>query len=309
MTRRSANALLLLAGAVWGLGFVAQSSAMDAMPPVFFVGVRFLIAAAVLAPFAWVEARRAGAGVAPNDWRAFGLVGLALFAGITLQQIGLTVTTVTNAGFLTGLYVVLTPFVGFLLFADRPHPIVWPASLLALAGLFLLGGGRLDGLNWGDGLILACAVAWALQIVFVGKYVRRSGRPYALSFTQFAICGALGLGAAWVFEPLSWSAIWNAAPELLYTGILSSALTFTLQIIAQRHTTTPQAAIMLSSEALFAAAFAALLLGERVAAIGLAGCALLLAAMLTVEIGPTLVRRLTRRPAPQAPGDDAQEAP
>ena len=127
MPRHLANLLLLAAGSIWGAGFVAQSTAMDNIGPFLFIGLRFLVASAVLAPFAFMEARKADRAVSPAHLRGFILVGLALFLGMALQQVGLTITTVTNSGFLTGLYVVFVPFITLLVLRQPPHPVIWPA--------------------------------------------------------------------------------------------------------------------------------------------------------------------------------------
>jgi len=294
MSRTQANLLLLLAGAVWGMGFVAQSTAMAAIGPMLFVGLRFLVATVVTLPFALRECRRATAPLARVDRIGFVWIGLVLFVAMASQQAGLMFTTVTNSGFLTGLYVVFVPFLMVIFLRRAPHPIVWPCAALAVTGIWLLSGGRLLDMNIGDALTVLCAVFWAAQVLLIGIYAGRSGRPLTLSAAQFAICAVLGLTAAAALEPVSWMAIRAALPEILYAGIFSSGLAFSLQAIAQRHTTAAQAAIFLSSESLFAALFGALFLGERIAAIGYLGCLLIFAAILAVEIVPALRTRGTR---------------
>ena len=286
MSRLSANLLLLLAGAVWGMGFVAQSTAMDAVGPWTYTAAKFAVAALALAPFAIIEARRARAPLPASARTGFVLVGLMLFAGAILQQIGIVSTSVTNAGFLTGLYVVFTPILAFVLLRARPHWVVWPSAFAAFAGIVLLGGGGVAVPGFGDWLMVACAAFFALQIIAVGVFAGPTGRPLTLSFTQFAVAALLaGIGMLALEAPTP-AALAAAWPEILYGGLFSTALAFTLQIIGQRHTTAAQAAIFLSSEALFAALFAALLLGERIAAIGILGCLLIFAAMLAVELVP-----------------------
>lgn len=288
MTRTRANALLLVAGATWGMGFIAQSTAMDAIGPHLFIALRFVIASLAVLPLAWRETRRATAPLRPRDHLAHASVGMVFFLAMAFQQVGLLTTTVTNSGFLTGLYVVFTPLIAVLLFREWPHRVIWPAAALALLGIFLLGGGSLSALVVGDLLTVVCAVFWAAQVVLIGRVVRAGGRPMALAFTQFATCAGLAALVALATEPIAWEAIRRAGPEILYAGFVASAFAFTVQIVAQRHTTAPQAAIMLSSESLFAALFAALFLGERLAAIGLLGCLLLFASMLLVELVPLL---------------------
>lgn len=296
MTRFTANALLLLAAALWGSAFVAQSTAMDDMGPLYFSGIRFLIAAACVAPFAWREARRPDQKpLTSHHVRSFVLLGVVFFFAITIQQYGLLVTTVINAGFLTALYVVLVPPLALLVFRERPHGVIWPAAIMALGGIWLLGGGGLDALNWGDGAMVVCALFWAVHVALIGRIGAHSGRPLMLSLIQFLVVGVLGVSLGLVFEEFSWASLEGAAFELLYTSVLSGGLAFTLQAVAQRWTRAADAAILLSSEALFGALFGALLLNERLPAIGLIGCALIFAAILAVQLVPLLGRERLRR--------------
>ena len=132
MSRPMANLLLLLAGAIWGMGFVAQSTAMDAIGPFLFIGLRFLVASIVVAPFAIHEMRTATTPVSRSSRRGFVAIGVTLFVGMALQQVGLLTTSVTNSGFLTGLYVIFTPVITLLVLRLKPHVLVWPAVLLAV---------------------------------------------------------------------------------------------------------------------------------------------------------------------------------
>ena len=317
MTRTRANLLLLVAGALWGMGFVAQSAGMDDLGPFSFVAWRFVIASIVVAPFALRESRRVGAasagargatvstsppggappgGGVPLDaarLRRFALVGAMLFLGMATQQVGLLTTSVTNSGFLTGLYVVFTPLFAVALFRERPHRVVWPAALLALAGIALLSGGGVAGPSVGDLLTVASACFWALQVVLIARF-GAAGRPLALSLAQFVVTAILAGIVALALEPFDAAALARAAPSVLYAGIVASGVAFTLQVIAQRWTTAPQAAIFLSSEAPFAALFGFLALGERVPPIGFVGAGLILASMLVVELAPMLGRRASR---------------
>jgi drug/metabolite transporter (DMT)-like permease len=297
MTRTQANLVLLLAGAMWGMGFVAQSTAMRAIGPLLFIGLRFVVATVAMMPFALMEGRRAERATLRAEWLAFAMIGLLLFAGMAAQQVGLLTTSVTNSGFLTGLYVVMVPFIAVALFRQWPHPLVWPAAFSALVGIWLLSGGSIGAFKVGDWLTILCALIWSLQVIYTGKYVVASGRPVTLAVTQFAVCGAVALGLAFAFEPVEWSSIRAALPEILYAGIIAGGAAFTLQAVGQRYTTAPQAAIFLSTEAVFAALFGAIFLGERLPLGALAGCALIFAAILLVELGPVLLGR--KRLAPR----------
>ncbi len=288
MPRHLANLLLLSAGAIWGAGFVAQSTAMENIGPFLFIGLRFLVAAVVLAPFAWLETRKASHPVSRNHLRGFVLIGVALFLGMGLQQVGLTITTVTNSGFLTGLYVVFVPFITLVVLRQPPHPVIWPAVLLTFAGIWMLAGGSLTDLNAGDVLTIGCAVLWAVQVILVGRFAGPSGRPLTLSFVQFSLAGVLGLAIGLTTETFDLDSVIATLPEILFAGVIATGLAFTLQVIGQRYTTAPQAAIFLSTESLFAALFGALILGEKIPALGYAGGMLIFVAILLAEIGPML---------------------
>lgn len=291
MSRIQANLVLLLAAAIWGGGFVAQSQAMEWLGPNWFNALRFALASLAVLPFAWNEAKGAARPLSPREYGWFLLVGLSLLAAQTLQQMGIQSTTVTNASFLTGLYVVLVPIIAVAFLRRRPHWIIWPAALLTVVGILLLNGGSLSALGDGDVLVILCAAFLAVQITLTPIAVRISDRPLALAAVQFAVCaGGASLGAA-TLEPISTNAVVAALPEVLYGGLLSSGAAFVLQIIGQRYTTAPQAAIFLSSEALFGALFGAILLAETLPVIGYVGCCLIFSAMLLVELVPELARR------------------
>ncbi len=291
MNRIQANLILLTVGAMWGMGFVAQSTAMEAIGPFFFVGLRFSVAGIAMLPFAWREACRSEQRLSNTDWRAFAFIGLLLFGGMAAQQAGLMTTTVTNSGFLTGLYVLMVPLFAVVLFRQWPHPAIWPAAFLALTGIWFLSGGEITALTTGDWLTVLCAAFWALQLIFIARYANHTGRPVTLAVVQFAVCGLLGLLIAFGFEKIDWSAVRIAIPEILYTGIFSGGIAFTLQAVGQRYTTAAQAAIFLASEAVFAAMFGIWLLGERLPAAGFLGCALIFSAILVVELIPTLSQK------------------
>lgn len=293
MSRIQANLVLLLAAAIWGAGFVAQSTAMQSLGPFWFIGLRFAIATLCVLPFALRESRTATTPLAPRHLVQFLLIGLALFLGASTQQVGLQFTTVTNSSFLTGLYVVFVPAISVIFLRKPPHWIIWPAALLSLTGIFLLSGGALNRLTAGDGLTILCALFWAVQLTLVGLFVGESGRPLLLSTVQFAVCAVGGMAIGLLTEPLSLEAIRGASVEILYVGIFSSGFAFVLQVIGQRHTSASQAAIMLSAEALFGGLFGALLLNETLTTAGYVGCGIIFVAMIMVEIIPELLKRKT----------------
>ncbi|MBB4063423.1 DMT family transporter [Gellertiella hungarica] len=291
MNRMQANLVLLLAAAIWGGGFVAQATAMETLGPFWFIGLRFAIATLCVLPFAINEGRRASQPLSERHVKGFLMIGLALFLGAATQQVGLRYTTVTNSSFLTGLYVVFVPAISVIFLRKAPHWIIWPAALMSLAGIFLLSGGALDRLTIGDGLTIICAFFWAIQLTLVGLFVGDSGRPLLLSTVQFAVCAIGGMLVGAATEHLTLDAISGALTEILYVGIFSSGFAFVLQVIGQRYTTAPQAAIFLSAEALFGGLFGALLLNETLTTAGYVGCGIIFVAMIMVETVPELLKR------------------
>ncbi len=291
MTRAKANLVLLITAAIWGMGFIAQSDAMEHIGPFFFIGLRFAVATVVMLPLAMHEAKGAAKPLNTYEWKAFAGIGFVLFLGMLSQQAGLLTTSVTNSGFLTGLYLIIVPFLGVILYREWPHWVVWPAAFSALFGIFLLSGGALDELKTGDWYTILCALFWALQILFITRYAASSGRPVAQAVTQFAVAAVLGMLLAVTFEKLDWYAALLASNEILFAGVFAGGIAFTMQSIGQRYTTAAQAAIFLSSEALFAAFFDALFNSTRLGLMAMAGCALIFGAMLAVELVPMWLKR------------------
>lgn len=294
MTRATADLLLLLAALIWGLAFVGQQTAMAHVGPLTFTGTRFLIAAVAVLPFVLREGRRGPAIPRAQAGPLIG-IGVVFFLCVGVQQFGLMHTTVTNAGFLTALYVVMVPAIAVVAARRKVHPAVWPAAALSLAGTFLLGGGGLKGLNWGDGLIIVSAFFGALQILGLGLLVGNLGRPLAVAFAQYAVTAAIGISLGLVLETPTLEGLFSAWREIAYTGLVSGGIAFTLQSIAQGHTPPSDAAIIVSMESVFAAAFGALILGERLNLFGWIGAALVMAAVLFVQLVPIYGRLWLRR--------------
>jgi drug/metabolite transporter (DMT)-like permease len=289
MSRLQADLVLLFAAAVWGIAFLFQKSAMAHIEPLTFIAARGSLAALALAPLAARE-RPSVAHTQRGFLAVATLGGVAFFIAAWLQQSGLKTATVTNTGFLTALYVVVTPFFAWGWSASRPAAPVWAAAALSALGTWLLGGGTLGALSPGDALVAASALFWAAHVVITGS-ASRYGRPIAFTAVQFAVVGGLGAAGAAVLDPISLDGLRRAAIDIAYVGLLSSALTFTLLTVALQHTPPSEAAVIVSTETLFAATAAYLVLGERLPPIGLAGAALIFAAILLIQLGSALGAR------------------
>lgn len=300
MSRLRANGLLLLAAVIWGSAFVGQVQGMAGVGPLAFTGLRFLLGALVVAPLAWREWRGLrAAGQPPGRAHAawIALLGSLLCIGVVMQQIGLMSTSVTNAGFLTALYVPLVPLLAWMFQRQVPHWTVGLALLGCLAGTWLLtGASALQSLSVGDAWVLASALPWSVHVLLIGQVANRLQGAYLLAFGQFVVCalvsGVLGLAT----EPITAEGLRIAAGAIAYTGILSVGVGFTLQVVGQRHAPPADAAILLSSETVFAALFGAALMGDRLSAAGLAGCAMILGGILLVQAVPLLQSRTAITP-------------
>jgi drug/metabolite transporter (DMT)-like permease len=291
MSRVHANILLVLVALIWGSAFVAQSQGMAHVGPMVFTGVRFLIGALIVSPLMWLEWRslhRRGQPLKQMDGLKIAGLGLLLLLGAAMQQIGIVHTSVTNAGFLTALYVPLVPVLSWLLLRKLPHWSVWPGALACLAGAYLLSGAQVLAISVGDLWIIASTVPWALHVLLVGRVADRMAAPFLVAGGQFAVCGLSALLWSVGFESITWSGLNAAAWALAYTGVLSVGVAFTAQVVAQRYAHATDAAIVLSAETLFAAAFGYALMGERLDTLGLLGCGLIFISMMAVQLLPLL---------------------
>jgi len=291
MSRPIATLLLLATTLLWGFAFIAQKSAMDTMGPLTFAGVRYLLGGILVLPLALWERGRKPEPLNGTHWLFILAVSAVFFFGSWLQQAGLATTTATNGGFLTSLYVFFVPVLGFLLFRTRPHPIIYACVPLALIGTWYLNGGGLDSFNSGDGLISICALFWALHVILLGYVARATGLPIYVSAISFLLAGMAAILLALIFEAPTIEGVWAGWMQLAYAGILSTAVAFTFQAIAQQHVPPANVAIILSAESLVAALGGAWLLGERLPPIGYAGAALIFAAIVAVETLPPLWAR------------------
>lgn len=275
--------LLLLVALIWGFGFVAQRVGMDHVGPYTFNGLRFILGACCLLP---LVLRRSRQPVLTEQqmsaWTAGLIAGVFLFAGATLQQVGLQYTTAGKAGFITGLYVVFVPIIG-LLFGQRTNAGTWIGALLAVVGLYLLSIQGALQISFGDLLETIGAVFWACHVLVLG-YLSPRTSPVKLAMVQFFVCGFLSLGVAFALETISLAAIAQAGIPIFYGGVISVGAGYTLQVVVQRKAHPANAAIILSLESPFAALGGWLLLNEFLSGRGLTGCMLMLGGMLVSQL-------------------------
>ncbi len=283
------DALLLTTAIIWGFAFVAQRVGMDYVGPFTFNGIRFAIGSLSLLPLVILSRGEHTPGhniLQPADLKTIllggGALGLALFSGASLQQIGLVYTTAGKAGFITGLYVIIVPLLG-LFWRQQPKIGTWVGAILAAFGLYFLSVTEQFTIALGDLLVLIGAFFWAAHVLIIGWLSPRIN-PIKLAFSQYLACSILSLITAAAIEDINMNSIFQAAIPILYGGLLSVGIAYTLQVIAQREAHPAHAAILLSMEAVFAAIGGWLLLGEIISARGLFGCALMLAGMLLSQL-------------------------
>ena len=279
------NMMLLMAAAIWGLGFVAQRLGMDHMGPYTFNGLRFLLGAASLLPLLWWLKSRQPAGQS-EDRRLLltgGLLaGAVLFSAASLQQVGLLYTTAAKAGFITGLYIILVPVIGLAL-RHKTGTNTWVGALIAMAGLYYLSVTEDFTIGYGDLLQVAGALFWAIHLLVLDHYSSRVA-PIRLAGVQFLACGLLSLAVAFTIEMPTISGAVAGWQALLYAGLVSVGVGYTLQVVGQRGAHPAHAAIILSLETVFAAIGGVLLLGEILDERAIVGCALMLAGMLISQV-------------------------
>ncbi len=297
MTRWQANAVIVFVALIWGTTFVVQQTSMENIGPQYFTGVRFLLGTLAVLPFALRELRkmkREGRILLGIDKLGLIVTGISMYLASILQQIGIMGTTVTNAAFLTAFYVPLVPVLAFIAFRSKPHWSVWPGGVMCVFGTYLLSGGNLSALGSGDFWVMGSALFWGLQVVMIGVMVTRTNAPALVATVQFFITGLFGMAMGGMLETFSFVDIYNAGFEILYAGIMSAGIAFTLQAVAQNYTESSDAAIIMSAEAVFAAIAGAMFLGERLAPAEYAGCGVILAAIIGVQLMPMIGRRRSK---------------
>ncbi len=276
--RLKADLLLLSATLLWGSAFVAMRLAAGHGTVFILNGLRFMLGGIVLLPLT-----RFKGAYSRENLLFVALAGFALFAAVGLQQAGLVTTSAGNAGFITILNVVIVPVLMWIFWHERPTPGLSIAILLALAGGFLLSTAGTFTIHQGDVIIFIGSFFWAMHVVVVA---RAQGRidPLPFAFGQFIFCGMLNLLLGIFIEHPTGQQLLYVTPAIIFTAVLSIALGFTLQVIAQKHTPASDAALILTFEAVFAAFFGWLFLHETLLPIQIFGCGLIMGAVIVVQL-------------------------
>ena len=289
--RRVSELALVAIASIWGLTFVMVKDAIGELPTMAFLAYRFIPASLIVA----VVFRRQLARMSRDGWRAGAVMGVFLTGGYVFQTLGMEETTASNAGFITGLFVVVTPVLAAVVLRERLPGTVWAAAGLAAIGLWLLSGAGTEFDTRGDGLVLICSFSLAAHILATAKAVKKHDVG-ALLAIQLGVVGlvCLAIGAvAGDLEAPEGGTVWSA---LIVTSLIASALGFFVQTFAQQHAPPARTALILAAEPAFAGLFGWLLNDERLSATGWLGAALIMTAIVAVEIIP---RFRPPRPLPE----------
>ncbi len=288
--------MIVLAAMIWGSAFVAQRMGMDSAPPLTFNAVRSAVGVAALVPVIALFDRKAGRRPLRDDpahsrrmlLRSGLICGVVLTAASNFQQLGIAGSGAGKAGFITALYIVLVPVFGLFL-KKKTSPLVWGSVAVALVGMYLLCINGAFSISQGDAWLLLCAVCYAVHILTVDRVC-----PYVdgvrLSCLQFAVCAVLSAALAALFERPTLSGVLAAWIPILYAGVLSSGVAYTLQILGQKRCPPQIASLGMSLESVFAMLCGAIVLHERLSLREGIGCVLMFAAILISQL-PTFLRR------------------
>ncbi len=298
--------ILLLTATIWGMAFVSQSKGMDYMHPFTFNGVRSLIGAAGILVYILISRKIAGAKAAPIDWKvnvkAGLLCGVSLTIASTLQQFGIKYTSVGKAGFITTLYIIFVPLFGIFL-KKKVAPVVWAAAVMAAVGMYLLCMTESLRLGTGDIMVFLCAIAFAIQIMTIDHYAGKIDGAI-VSCIQFTVCGIACCIGALIWGQPTFGQLYEGLGALLYAGVLSCGVGYTLQIVGQQGLNPTVAALIMSLESVIAtiSGWIAYKIGflstdQTLTPRQIAGCAIVFAAVILVQLPPEWFRSGKRKSA------------
>ena len=280
----------LLCTFIWGTTFIAQDTGMDKIGPLTFNATRFFIGFLTIMPFAlFIEKKKILKEINNNKQLFFKLVfwvGLFLFLGTYLQQAALLYTDVANAAFFTIFYVPMVPIILFFIYSKSIHWSIWPSVIFCIFGVYLLSDFSDATIRLGDGLVILCALFWALHIIFIGNFIKNFNLPLFFGAVQAFIVSFFSFIFAVTFETITIDNILNESVSIVYAGVLSGGIAFTLQIYAQKNVSPAPAAIIFSLEGVFATIAAWIILNQILGINNVIGCLLILSGVLFSQLLP-----------------------
>ena len=280
----------LLCTFIWGTTFIAQDTGMDKIGPLTFNATRFFIGFLSIIPFALLFEKKKITKEINNNKRLFYKllfwIGLFLFLGTCLQQTALLYTDVANAAFFTIFYVPMVPIILFFFYSKSIHWSIWPSVLFCIVGVYLLSDFTNATIRLGDSLVILCALFWSLHIIFIGNFIKNFNLPLFFGALQALVVSFFSIIFALFFETITIANILNESVSIIYAGILSGGIAFTLQIYAQKNISSAPAAIIFSLEGVFATIAAWIILNQILGLDNVIGCTLILIGVLFSQLLP-----------------------
>tara|TARA_B100001093_G_C26836553_1_gene1018594 strand:+ start:1387 stop:2274 length:888 start_codon:yes stop_codon:yes gene_type:complete len=275
---------------IWGTAFIAQDTGMDNIGPLTFNGARFVVGFLTILPIAILFERKKIVKEIHKNKNYFIklliIMGFSLFLGTSLQQAALQYTNVANAAFFTVFYVPLVPILMFFIYSKKVHWSIWPSITLCVYGVYLLSNFSNSEIMLGDALVILCSLFWALHIIFAGKFMEEFDIPIFYAAIQAVLVASLSLLFAHIFEEINLQNIFLESTSIIYAGVLSGGIAFTLQMFAQKNIEEAPAAIIYSLEGVFAVIAAWLILNQILQLENIVGCFLILLAVVFSQIAP-----------------------
>ena len=292
MTKSFSLICALITTFIWGTAFIAQDTGMDNIGPLTFNAARFFVGFFTILPFALIfERKKIFTEIELNRKKFFKylfIMGISLFLGTSLQQAALQYTNVANAAFFTVFYVPLVPILLFFIYSQKVHWSIWPSIGLCIYGVYLLSNFSDSEIMKGDALVILCSIFWALHIIFAGKFMETFDIPIFYAALQGLLVAVLSVISAYIFEDIIISNILLESYSIIYAGVLSGGIAFTLQMFAQKNIEEAPAAIIYSLEGVFAAIAAWIILGQILNINNIVGCFLILIAVIFSQLAPSI---------------------
>ena len=291
MSKTTSLICALITTFIWGTAFIAQDTGMDNIGPLTFNASRFFVGLLTVLPIALIlERKKINYEINSNKklfLKYLFLMGISLFLGTYLQQAALQYTNIANAAFFTVFYVPLVPILLFFIYSIKVHWSLWPSIGLCIIGVYLLSDFSNSEIMIGDALVILCSLFWALHIIFAGKFMENFNIPIFYAALQAALVFGLSLMFAFIFEEVVITKILTEYSSILYAGVLSGGIAFTLQMFAQKNIEEAPAAIIYSLEGVFATIAGWIILSQVLNINNIIGCVLILIAVIFSQIAPT----------------------
>ena len=298
MSKRTSLVCALITTFIWGTAFIAQDTGMDNIGPLSFNAARFFVGFFTILPIALIFERKSIIQNINSNKNVFFkyliLMSVSLFLGTYLQQTSLLYTNVANAAFFTVFYVPLVPIILYVVYKSTVHWSIWPSIILCILGVYFLSDFSDSKILIGDGLVIICSFFWALHIIFAGKFMEKFNIPIFFASLQAVLVGTYSLILASIFPNINLSNIFLEHYSIIYAGVFSGGIAFTLQMYAQKNIDEAPAAIIYSLEGVFAALAGWIILNQILDMNNIIGCFLILIAVLMSQILPT-IKKLTIR--------------